>query len=158
VPALGEAISEARRLVDPPLSDELNETCDEVALGLTWEQALNRLEARVPSRNLKVALLTLRVGQKTGGQLESVLSSTLEALRELARLETVLRSKTAEGKLQLRVIGFIPIPLVAAVRAIDPDFFRPLETTFTGHLLILMALGFWGASFLLASRILRVEF
>lgn len=157
VPALGEALREARSLVDAPLSDELVETCDEVQLGLSLEQALGRLSERVSSRNLRIALVTLRVGQRTGGRLETVLRTTVDALREIARLEGVLRTKTSEGRAQTIVIGALPLPLVLAIRAIEPEFFAPLTGSFTGHALLAAVVALWLAAVVLAHRILQVE-
>lgn len=157
VPALGEALREARGLVDAPLSEELVETCDEVSLGLSLEQALTRLSERVPSRNLRIALMTLRVGQRTGGRLETILRTTVDALREIARLEGVLRTKTSEGRAQTIVIGVLPLPLVFAIRAIEPDFFEPLLRGLTGHAVLAAVAALWLSALLLAHRILQVE-
>ncbi len=65
-----------------------------------------------------------------------MLDGAAAALRELARLEGVVRTKTAEGKAQAFVIGLLPAPLVLGVHAMDPKFFAPLAQSFLGNLVV----------------------
>ena len=44
-------------------------------------------------------------GRQVGGNLPKVLETTAHTLREMKRLEGVIRTKTADGRMQLWVIG-----------------------------------------------------
>jgi tight adherence protein B len=86
-----------------------------------------------------------------------VLRKAAASLREMARLEGVLRTKTAEGKAQALVISLLPGVLYGGLRLSDEDFFLPLETTASGHVLLGVAAVFWVAAGLLSYKILSVK-
>ncbi len=156
-PSLGEALRTSHELVDPPLADELTQVLREHRLGSPLDRALDASAERVNGRTFSTALLTLRVGRNTGGSLQELLRETAANLREMARIEGVIRTKTAEGKAQASVIALIPAPLYLGLRTMNPGFFSPLETTFTGHVILGVAGALWLCAALLARRILAVD-
>lgn len=156
-PSLGEAMAQAVELVESPLREELREFVREMQIGMPIERALERWSERTSSTNLRMALLTLRIGRRTGGGLGSALRTTAESLREMSRLEGVLRTKTAEAKTQSWVISVIPFPLLWAIDRIDPHFFRPLEEHPLGVVIVGLAVLLWCAAAWLSHRILAVD-
>jgi tight adherence protein B len=156
-PALGEAIEHSISLVAAPLREELDTLVKELKLGIGLDEAVLRMGARVQSRTLESALATLRIGRSTGGDVSTVLERAAGTLREMARLEGVLRTKTAEGKAQTFVLALTPFPLVGLLHSLNPGFLAPLLVSTRGHLLLALALLCWISSLLLARRILRVD-
>ncbi len=156
-PSLGEAIASTRSLIQAPMSEEIDVLVKEYELGTPLDRALDNLAERVSSSTLSGAVLALKVARKTGGNLPEMLESAAAALRELARLEGVVRTKTAEGKAQAFVIGFIPAPLVVLIHVMDPHFFDPLAKTFLGNLIVAGAALLWGSAILMARKILAVD-
>jgi tight adherence protein B len=156
-PSLGEAIASTIVVTEAPLSQELETLMKDYELGTPLDEALTNLGQRCRSQVMDACLQALRVARKSGGNLTDTLESAAAALRELARLEGVVRTKTAEGKMQAIVIGVVPIPLVCIVNWIDPLFFAPLWNSFTGHLLLGLATVLWFAAVLLARKIVAVD-
>lgn len=156
-PALGEAIASSTDLVQVPLREELDLMLKEHKLGTSMDEALARMAQRIGSRTMQTALAALRIGQRTGGQLPDILERSAQALREMARLEGVVRTKTAEGKAQAYVVGVIPFPLVALLHYIDPGFLNPLLVSTRGHVVIAAATVLWLASIVIARKVLRVD-
>ena len=156
-PALGEAIEHSISLVAAPLRDELDTLVKELRLGIGLDEAVVRMGARVQSRTLESALATLRIGRSTGGDVSTVLERAASTLREMARLEGVLRTKTAEGKAQTFVLVLTPFPLVGLLHFLDPSFLAPLLASTRGHAVLALAVVCWAASLFLARRILRVD-
>lgn len=156
-PSLGEALRASETLVDRPLRDEVAQILSEIQLGSPLARALQAAADRVGSRALSSVLLTLRIGRNTGGSLPEILHVTAASLREMARLEGVLRTKTAEAKAQAAVISAVPLPLYFGIRALSPGFFDPLETTTLGHVLVAGATVLWVTAALLARRFLAVD-
>ena len=103
------------------------------------------------------AIATLRIARNTGGNLNRTLERTAASLRELARLEGVVRTKTAEGRAQTWVIALIPVPLVTGLDRLDPDFLAPVWTTTGGHLVLAGAIVLWAIALLLARKIVEVD-
>lgn len=156
-PSLGEAIASTSRLVPPPMNQEIDLLVREYELGTPLDEALQRFAERIPSKTVAGAVLALKVSRNSGGNLPEMLESAGAALRELARLEGVVRSKTAEGRAQAWVVSAIPVPLVLGISAIDPHFFDPLSHTFLGGLIIAAATALWVIAILMARKILAVD-
>ena len=156
-PSLGEAIASTTTLVPAPMSEEIDVLVKEYELGTPLDRALDALAERIGSQTLSGTVLALKVARKSGGNLPEMLENAAGALRELARLEGVVRTKTAEGKAQAFVIGVIPIPMVGGVHLMDPGFFEPLASTFLGNLIVAGAAAMWAVAILLARKILAVD-
>jgi tight adherence protein B len=156
-PAPGQAIEYSLALVVPPLREELETLRKEQRLGSALDEALSRMGARIGSRALQSALGTLRIGQASGGDLPDILERSAATLREMARLEGVIRTKTAESKAQAWLLVVLPFPLIALVHWLDPSFLAPLLHGLRGALVLAAALFLWLASIFVARRILDVD-
>ena len=156
-PSLGEALAASVALVPPPISQEVDFLVKEYELGTPLDRALDNLSERVPSKTLAGTTLALKVARRSGGNLPEMLESAAIALRELARLEGVVRTKTAEGKAQAAVIGAIPVPLIGLIQYSDPHFFAPLWVSFSGNLVLAAAAVLWALAILMARKILQVD-
>lgn len=156
-PSLGEAIGSSVALIPAPMCQEVDLMIKEYGLGSSLDSALEQFAERIGSRTLSGAVLALKVARNSGGNLPAMLENAAAALRELARLEGVVRTKTAEGKAQAFVIGAIPAPMVLGIHCLDGHFFDPLMVTFAGHLVIGAAVVLWVLAILLALKILAVD-
>lgn len=156
-PSLGEAIASSATVVPAPMSQEVETLIKEYELGAPLDRALDSLAERVPTRTLQSTVLALKIARKSGGDYAKMLENAAAALRELARLEGVVRTKTAEGRAQAYVIGGIPFPLILCVNWIDPRFFQPLLATFAGNLMVGAAVVLWMLAILLARKVLAVD-
>lgn len=156
-PSLGDALASSVRLASPPLREELDLTLKEMHLGTPLDAALLGLGERIRSRVVDGTLAGLLVARKTGGDLPKLLDRTASTLREMQRLEGVVRSKTAEGKSQAYVLAVVPFALVGVLHKMDPEFLRPLVQYGTGWVMMAAALVLWASSILAARKILAVD-
>lgn len=155
---LGDALAASADLVRPPLRQELDLTLKEIRLGATLDDALRQLGERVKSSTLAAVITLLVVGRRTGGELPSLLETAAAALREMARLEALIRSKTSEGKLQVVVLALAPIATVFLFRLVDPHFFDPLLESLLGYAMLGGAVVLWVLALLSARKILNVDY
>jgi tight adherence protein B len=156
-PSLGEAISSSARLIRPPFSDEVDLVIKEMKLGTPLDQAVLNMSRRVDSRVISSSLATILVGRQTGGDLPEILEKSAATLREMQRLEGVVRTKTAEGKMQAVVLAAIPFILLFMIHQVDNQWLRPLVETTTGYIIIAIATTLWFVAIILARRILTVD-
>lgn len=156
-PSLGEALEVSATMSRAPLSEELATLLNEMRLGLSLERTLKAWGQRVNSRVLSLVLSTLLVGRQTGGGISQALDETAGSLREMERLEGVIRTKTAEGKAQAWVISVLPVPVYFGVKMSDPHFFDPLGASTFGHLMLALAAVLWAVAAFSAKKILAVR-
>lgn len=157
VPSIGEALSSSQRLVHAPLSQELDLALKEYRLGAPLETAFDNMAQRMGSRVVRSALSILRIARNTGGDLPKTLESAAASLREMARLEGVVRTKTADGRNQAFVLGSLPAVVVVLLQLTQPDALQPLFDTEFGHVLLGLAGLLWLGAILLSMNILRVD-
>ena len=156
-PSLGDAINNSGKLMRPPMSEELDLALKEMHLGTPLDQAILNMSTRVGSQSVSSALATILVGRQTGGDLPHILEESARTLREMARLEGVVRTKTAEGKTQAYVLGVIPFVLIGAIHMVDEHWLEPLGRTTLGFLVIGVSALLWLAAIFLARKILAVD-
>ncbi|MBI5512395.1 MAG: type II secretion system F family protein [Deltaproteobacteria bacterium] len=156
-PSLGDALNACTLLMRVPIKEELELTMKENTLGVPLDEALLNMARRVDSRAFSGCLSTVLIGRQTGGDLPRILETAAATLREMARLEGVVRSKTAEGKAQAWLLGCLPPVLVGLLNWIDPEWLRPLSTTFVGYIVVGVAVAFWVAAVFAARKILAVD-
>lgn len=155
--ALGDAIQESARVLDAPLADELALVGRETALGTPLDAALERAAQRCGSALFKGVVTTLKIARNTGGHLPTTLRTASDSLREMARLDGVIRTKTAEGRVQAAALCGLPILLYYLLVTLRPDHFTPMDESALGGVLYAIAGVCWLAAILLTRRILRIE-
>jgi tight adherence protein B len=157
VPSPAAALTQIVPVLPSPVSLELDRALKEVRVGSTLEQAILNMSARLRSNELDTALSALLIGLQVGGNLPRVLENTALTVREMGRLEGVVRTKTSEARAQLWVLALFPFAICIAFSALDPTYFDPLRQSSTGTAVTAVALCFWSASIFLARRIVRVD-
>lgn len=124
--SVGEAIASTVALVPKPFSEEVDLLVKEIRLGAPLDRAVTALARRINSTVVSGALSTIIVARRTGGDLPKTLERASAALRESARLEGVLRTKTAEGRGQVLVLASVPFVLCVIISWLDRSWFDPM--------------------------------
>jgi tight adherence protein B len=156
-PSIGNALSYTQPLLTPPLSDEIALVLKEIRVGTSLDQALLNMSTRVRSAELDAVLASILIGRQVGGNLPRILTTTAETLREMARLQGVVRSKTAEGKVQLFVVALAPLFLIGGFNLLNPGYFQPLLHHPVGIGVSVVSVLLWCIALFLARRILSVS-
>jgi tight adherence protein B len=78
-------------------------------------------------------------------------------MREMSRLEGVVKSKTAEGKAQMWVLAVFPFLMALALNSVKEGYFQPLSGSIFGYIAAFAAGFFWLASLILARKVLAVD-
>lgn len=156
-PSIGDAFASVQVLVQPPLRQEVELAVKEMRLGSTLDQALLHMASRVGSRQLDSALSAVLIGRQVGGNVPRILETTAATLREMNRLEGVVRTKTAEGKAQMWVLAVFPFVIIVALDTISEGYFQPLGESLAGYLVAVAAALLWVGSLVGASKVLAVD-
>lgn len=156
-PSLGDAIASTVALMDPPMRDEIELVIKENTLGMPLDDALERAAVRSQNRVFRSAMTTLKIARNTGGNLPQTLRTAAETLREMARLEGVVRSKTSDGRAQAFTIALLPAPFYFGIEQMMPNYFEPMRHSTTGQLTFAAVGVLWLGAALLAHKILAVD-
>jgi len=156
-PSIGNALAYTQPLLAPPLDVEVALALKEMRLGNTVDQALLSMAGRVRSTQLDAALSGLLIGRQVGGDLPKILERTAATLREMARLQGVVRSKTAEGKAQVTVLAIFPAFILLLFDTVSRGYFDPLTMSVVGWTVIVISLALWLGSVVVARKVLTVD-
>jgi tight adherence protein B len=156
IPSVSAAFQSVIETSPPPIRDEIQLCAREMRVGTTLDEALLHMAERVGSTRLDSVLSAIVLGRRIGGDLPRVLENIAASIRELYRLEAVLRAKTAEAKMQLYVIGAAPFVLMVVLSLVSPGYFDPLQQSATGYLVGFAAAGAWLMALFLARKVLSV--
>ncbi len=156
-PSIGEAIESSGKLIRKPFADEVDLVIKEMRLGTPVDQAILNMSKRINSPVVSGALATIIIGRQTGGDLPAILERAAAALREMQRLEGVVRTKTAENKSQGTVMAAMPFVLIGILHMMDRTWLTPLFNSTTGYLVLTVAIMFWLGGVLWARKILQVD-
>lgn len=80
------------------------------------------------------------------------------AFREMHRLDGVMRSQTAQGRMQLWALGLGPPGLAWILMNSQPDYFDAALEDMTGIVVFGVAVALWLAALFLAKKILTVDY
>lgn len=155
--SLPQAFDAMLREAGEPLSTEFGRAMAETRLGMSLEDALDRLAARVQNPDLSWAVMAIRVQREVGGNLAEVLRSTVDTIRERERLRGHVRALSAEGRISAWVLVALPIFAAAFMFTFRREYISPLFTDPRGVLMLLVGVtllcvgGFW------LSRVVKVE-
>jgi tight adherence protein B len=92
-----------------------------------------------------------------GGDLPKILERTAATLREMTRLQGVVRSKTAEGKAQVTVLAIFPVFILLLFDTVSHGYFDPLTASIFGWGVIVLSLVLWLGSVIVARKVLAVD-
>jgi tight adherence protein B len=157
-PSIGAALDSVIPVIDEPMRSEVDLAVKEMRVGSTLDQSLLHMAARVGSRQLDSSLSAVLIGRQVGGNLPKILETTAMTLREMRRLEGVIRTKTAEGRMQIWVIGFMPFVFMVVLNSFWPGYFDVLTKSFAGYVIIISVSGLWVSSLVTARKVLAVDF
>ncbi|MBR8657804.1 type II secretion system F family protein, partial [Achromobacter sp. Marseille-Q0513] len=142
---------------EAPLSQELGLLLREQRLGIPWDEALARLEQRVPSEATALTAAALRIATRSGGNLAEALDRIADTLRARSQLQARLRALTSQGRMQAWIVGALPVLLLAVLYQLEPAIMSLLWRTPAGWGVLALLVALEAAGVVLIRRIVRVD-
>jgi tight adherence protein B len=141
---LGECLKVIARESPQPLGGEFTLVVDAVAMGVTVDQALNRMYLRTPVQEVNFFNIVLAIQQKAGGNLSEALGNLSTVLRSRKLLREKIKALSGEAKASAWIIGSLPVIVMLLVYLTTPAYIMTLFTVDLGHLILLAAVGLMG--------------
>ena len=157
VPSPSAALQAVVPILHNPTRQEIERVVAEMRVGNTLEQSLLNMSARIGSRLVDSALSSVLVGLQVGGNLPAVLETTAATIREMNRLEGVVKTKTSEGRAQLWVLALFPFVICGLFNWAEPGYFDILQQSIVGYMVIGVAMTLWISSLVVARKVLTVD-
>jgi tight adherence protein B len=122
-----------------PLGGEFRRAYDQHSLGLSMEEALKDMAARIESTDFAFFVTATLIQRQTGGDLSEVLGNISGMIRQRIRLAQSVKAKTAEGRFTGYILSAFPAVMFLIASMLNPDYTKVLWTTTTGMVMLAVA-------------------
>ncbi|MBB5518006.1 type II secretion system F family protein [Amphiplicatus metriothermophilus] len=140
-----------------PVNEEFHMLTEGIRVGLSLEQALERMFERMPLQEVRFFAIVLMIQQKTGGNLAEALNNLASVLRGRKLMVGKVKALSAEAKASAMIIGALPFLVMGAVSMTSPDYLAPLFTTKPGNF-ILIGAGLWmGTGIMVMKKMINIK-
>lgn len=143
--------------MEPPVSTEFRQVTDEVALGMSMDQALARLGERVDEPDIHFFVVVLNVQSETGGNLAEIISNLSGIIRKRKQLRQKIRAMTSEGRATSWVLGALPVVVFLAISYMSPHHLEPLYDTLIGNMIFATAIGLILLTFWVVNQMIDID-
>lgn len=156
--SLLQALEVVEREMQPPASDEFRRVHTEVGLGLSLSQALDNLSARMENQDLDLVVTAVKIHNKVGGNLSTMLEAVTETVRERDRLFREARVITTQQRYTSYLISLLPVVIGLLIFMLNPEYMMQLFTSGVYYLMIpiFAVIGVIAGHFVL-QRITKIE-
>lgn len=154
---VNECLKIIAREAPSPVCDEFHMLTEGIRVGLSLEQALERMYERMPVQEVNFFGIVLMIQQKTGGNLAEALGNLAGVLRSRKLMAGKIKALSSEAKASAMIIGALPFLVMGAVQLSSPDYLTPLFTTKTGNFILLGA-GMWmGTGIMVMKKMMQIK-
>lgn len=154
---LTQGLSFASGVLDPPLQQELSVISRQIRLGQGLSSVFERFIEHYPSDDSRRIQLAFEHGQALGGKQAMLLESLAQTLRRKQQLQQRIKSLSAQGRLQGKVMTALPLFLLAVLwlietQAIEQLSRHPVGWTLAAIMAVMLVAGHW-----LMQRLLNID-
>lgn len=119
-----------------PTAGEFRTTFDEINFGISTQEALLNLAARMPSTDLGYFVIAVLIQHETGGNLAELLDNLARLIRQRFHLLLKVRALSAEGRISAWILSVMPFVMAGLIFLINPEFMAILWTDPAGLKLV----------------------
>jgi tight adherence protein B len=142
---------------EKPISQEFGMFLQQLRVGVLFEEALADMGRRIHSEDLTLMIQSIEIARQTGGNLTEVFDRISETIRERHRVEGKIKSLTAQGQIQGRVVGAMPVVLGFVLYVLDPQMMLSFLRSSVGVVVIVVVVAMEICGMLLIRKIVNID-
>ncbi len=117
------AVSLVAREMPDPIGTEFGMAADEVSYGMSLTNAVQRMAERAGDPDVELFAATVRLQEKTGGNLTELLKSNTDTIRGRQTMRLKVRAASSEGRTSAMILTSAPFMVMAAIHMLRPEFY-----------------------------------
>ena len=141
-----------------PLGPEFQTLVEGLGVGLTLEQALEKMYGRMPTSELRFFTIVIAIQQKTGGNLAEALGNLSAVLRARRMMGEKIKALSSEALASAGIIASLPPAVMTMVMFTTPGYMMPLFNDFRGNFLLLIAAVLMSTGIFVMKRMISFKF
>src|ERR1700694_375447 len=155
--SFAQAMATIARSAPVPMSDEFTRAVREMNLGITVDDALDHMNARIQSEDFDLMVTAVQIHRVVGGNLAEILDTIAFTIRERIRIHGEIRTLTAQARASGYIITALPFGLAALLTLISPTYMTPMFKEFLGWAMITLAIIMMFIVYSLIRKIATIE-
>ena len=112
----------AREMPDP-IGTEFGMAADEVSYGMSLTNAVQRMAVRAGDPDVELFVATVRLQEKTGGNLCELLKANVTTIRERQTMRLKVKAASSEGRASAMILTSAPFIVMAGIHMLRPEFY-----------------------------------
>jgi len=140
-----------------PLAAEFRRLVESLGVGLSIDQALEKMYERMPTSEVRFFAIVLSIQQKTGGNLAEALSNLSAVLRARKLMVEKIKAMSGEAVASAFIIGSLPPGIMTLVMIVSPGYMTPLIEDNRGHLMLLFSAVWMGSGIFVMRRMINFK-
>jgi tight adherence protein B len=141
-----------------PLASEFRRLVENLAMGVTMEQGLEKMHDRTPAPELRFFAIVLNIQQKTGGNLGEALGNLSTVLRSRRMLKEKIKALSGEAVASAAVIGCMPPGVAALLSVVNPHYLQVMFTDPRGHMMLASGAGVMFVGTMVMRKMINFKF
>ena len=141
-----------------PLGPEFQKLVEGIGVGLTLEQALEKMYERMPTPELRFFTIVVGIQAKTGGNLAEALGNLSNVLRSRAMMREKIKALSSEATASAGIIGALPPAVMTMVFITTPAYMGLLFTDMRGQLMLMGAALWMSIGVFVMKRMIAFKF
>ncbi|HYD28554.1 type II secretion system F family protein [Brevundimonas sp.] len=141
-----------------PLGGEFQTLVEGLGVGLTLQQALEKMYERMPTPELKFFAIVIGIQQKTGGNLAEALGNLSTVLRARKMMGEKIKALSSEATASAGIIGALPPAVMILVSITTPAYMGKLFTEPRGQFMLLIAVMMMALGVFVMKRMISFKF
>jgi tight adherence protein B len=155
--SLPTALASVAGDANPPMSEELTRVINENQLGRDLVEALRASADRMHNEDLEWFAGAVAVQRDAGGNLNDIITTVAETIRERAELRQKITAYAAEGKMSSWVLMGLPVVLGIVYELLRPGYLDPMFGTTVGRLLVALTVLLYVAGYSWTRSIVNIK-
>ena len=120
-----------------PMGPEFQGLVENISMGVTVEQGLEKMYARMPTSELRFFTIVLAIQAKTGGNLAEALGNLSNVLRARKLMREKIKALSSEATASAFIIGTLPPAVVTLISVTTPAYMAVMFSDPRGHMMLL---------------------
>ena len=120
-----------------PLGPLFQTLVENVGMGMTLEQGLEKMYESMPTPELRFFTIVVGIQQKTGGNLAEALNNLTVVLRARKMMREKIKALSSEATASAGIIGSLPPGVMMIVSVTTPSYMEVMFTDPRGHMMLL---------------------
>ncbi|MFF1304073.1 type II secretion system F family protein [Streptomyces sp. NPDC058307] len=155
--ALRTAIGMAAEELEAPAGEELANVANQLAVGVSMEDALDEMAKRLPSRELVVLVTTLVLSSRAGGQVVSALRNLTETLEERKETRREVRTQLSQVNMTSYAVPVLGIGSLFLMNGVKDGALARMTGSPLGQGAVIIAFSLYAVGFILIRRLSRID-